>query len=33
LAEDEADLINAIRNSGMSVQEYMQTITPQINQP
>lgn len=33
LAEDEADLINAIRNSGMSVQEYIQTITPQINQP
>lgn len=33
LAKDEADLINAIRNSGMSVQEYMQTITPQINQP
>lgn len=33
LAEDEVDLINAIRNSGMSVQEYMQTITPQINQP
>ena len=33
LAEDEADLINAIRNSGMSVQDYMQTITPQINQP
>lgn len=33
LAEDEADLINAIRNSGMGVQDYMQTITPQINQP
>lgn len=33
LAEDEIDLINAIRNSGMSVQDYMQTITPQINQP
>lgn len=33
LAEDEMDLINAIRNSGMSVQDYMQTITPQINQP
>lgn len=33
LAEDETDLINAIRNSGMSVQDYMQTITPQINQP
>lgn len=33
LAEDEIDLINTIRNSGMSVQEYMQTITPQINQP
>ena len=33
LAEDEADLINAIRNSGMSVQDYMQTITPQINHP
>lgn len=33
LAEDEADLINTIRNSGMSVQDYMQTITPQINQP
>lgn len=33
LAEDEVDLINAIRNSGMSVQDYMQTITPQINQP
>lgn len=33
LAEDEADLINAIRNSGMSVRDYMQTITPQINQP
>lgn len=33
LAEDEVDLINAIRNSGMSVQEYIQTITPQINQP
>lgn len=32
LAEDEIDLINAIRNSGMSVQDYMQTITPQINQ-
>lgn len=33
LAEDEIDLINAIRNSGMSVQDYMQTITSQINQP
>lgn len=33
LAEDEIDLINDIRNSGMSVQDYMQTITPQINQP
>lgn len=33
LAEDEANLINTIRNSGMSVQDYMQTITPQINQP
>ena len=33
LAEDEIDLINAIRNSGMSVKDYMQTITPQINQP
>ena len=33
LAEDEINLINAIRNSGMSVQDYMQTITPQINQP
>lgn len=33
LAEDEIDLINAVRNSGMSVQDYMQTITPQINQP
>ena len=33
LAEDEIELINAIRNSGMSVQDYMQTITPQINQP
>lgn len=33
LAEDEIDLINTIRNSGMSVQDYMQTITPQINQP
>lgn len=33
LAEDEVNLINAIRNSGMSVQDYMQTITPQINQP
>lgn len=33
LAEDEIDLINAIRSSGMSVQDYMQTITPQINQP
>lgn len=33
LAEDEIDLINAIRNSGMSIQDYMQTITPQINQP
>ena len=33
LAEDEIDLINAIRNSGMSVQDYMRTITPQINQP
>lgn len=33
LAEDEAELINTIRNSGMSVQDYMQTITPQINQP
>ena len=32
LAEDEIDLINAIRNSGMSVKDYMQTITPQINQ-
>lgn len=32
LAEDEIELINAIRNSGMSVQDYMQTITPQINQ-
>ena len=33
LAEDEIDLINSIRNSGMSVQDYIQTITPQINQP
>lgn len=33
LAEDEIDLINTIRNSGMSVRDYMQTITPQINQP
>lgn len=33
LAEDEIDLINTIRNSGMSVQDYIQTITPQINQP
>lgn len=33
LAEDEINLINTIRNSGMSVQDYMQTITPQINQP
>ena len=33
LAEDELELINSIRNSGMSVQDYMQTITPQINQP
>lgn len=33
LAEDEIELINAIRNSGMSVQDYIQTITPQINQP
>ena len=33
LAEDEIELINSIRNSGMSVQDYMQTITPQINQP
>lgn len=33
LAEDEVELINTIRNSGMSVQDYMQTITPQINQP
>ena len=33
LAEDEIELINTIRNSGMSVQDYMQTITPQINQP
>lgn len=33
LAEDEIDLINTIRNSGMSVQDYMQIITPQINQP
>ena len=33
LAEDEIELINSIRNSGMSVQDYIQTITPQINQP
>lgn len=33
LAEDEIELINSIRNSGMSVQNYIQTITPQINQP
>ena len=33
LAEDEIELINTIRNSGMSVQDYIQTITPQINQP
>lgn len=33
LAEDELELINSIRNSGMSVQDYIQTITPQINQP
>ena len=32
LAEDEIELINSIRNSGMSVQDYIQTITPQINQ-
>ena len=33
LENDEINLINAIRNSGMSVQDYIQTITPQINQP
>ena len=33
LDDSEIDLINSIRNSGMSVQDYIQTITPQINQP
>ena len=33
LAEDEIELINAIRNSGMSVQDYIQTITPESSQP
>lgn len=32
LSEDEINLITSIRNSGMNVQQYMQSITPQINQ-
>lgn len=31
-AEDELNLIHTIRNSGMDVNQYLQTLTPQINQ-
>lgn len=33
LDNDEINLINAIRNSGMDVNSYLQTLTPQVNQP
>lgn len=33
LGEDEINLINNIRNSGMDVNQYLQSLTPQINQP
>ncbi len=33
LENDEINLINAIRNSGMDVNSYLQTLTPQVNQP
>lgn len=33
LGEDEINLINNIRNSGMDVKQYLQSLTPQINQP
>lgn len=33
LGEDEINLINSIRNSGMDVNQYLQSLTPQINQP
>lgn len=33
LGEDEIALINSIRNSGMDVNQYLQSLTPQINQP
>ena len=33
LENDEINLINAIRNSGMDVKSYLQTLTPQVNQP
>lgn len=33
LGEDEISLINSIRNSGMDVKQYLQSLTPQINQP
>lgn len=32
LENDEINLINAIRNSGMDVNSYLQTLTPQVNQ-
>ena len=33
LENDEINLINAIRNSGMDVNSYLQTLTTQVNQP
>lgn len=33
LGEDEINLINSIRNSGMDVKQYLRSLTPQINQP
>lgn len=33
LDEAEINLINSIRNSGMDVNQYLQSLTPQINQP
>lgn len=33
LNEDEMHLINTIRNSGMDVNSYLKTLTPQVNQP
>ena len=33
LGKDEISLINSIRNSGMDVKQYLQSLTPQINQP